>query len=329
MFGLSLGGFVSPWWLVLLAGVVALAVGYVITQLARRKRVMRFTNLELLEKVAPKRQGWWRHVPAALLVVALLLLTVSLAGPTSQQRVPRNRATVMLVIDVSLSMEATDVTPNRLQAAQTAAKQFSDGLPNGINLGLESFAGSATVLVSPTQDHQSVDDAISGLKLAEATATGEAIAAALQAIQSFGKVLAGPSGPPPAAIVLMSDGKETIPQDLNDPSGAFSQAKKAKTAGVPISTISFGTDHGVVDIGGEQVAVPVDDGSLQTVANLSGGSYYRAASAGELQEVYAKLGDQIGYENKQADASKPWLILGTILAMISAVGALFIGQRLP
>jgi Ca-activated chloride channel family protein len=329
MFGLSLGGYSSPWWLLLLIAVAALAVGYLITQRVRRRRIMRFTNLALLERVAPKRQGWWRHVPAALLVVALLLLTVSLAGPTSQQRVPRNRATVMLVIDVSLSMEATDVAPNRLQAAQVAAKQFADGLPNGINLGLVSFAGSATVLVSPTQDHQAVDDAISGLKLAEATATGEAIAASLQAIQSFGKILAGPSGPPPAAIVLMSDGKETIPQDLNDPRGAYSQAKQSKSAGVPISTISFGTDHGVVDIGGEQVAVPVDDGSLQNVANLSGGSYYRAASAGQLQQVYTKLGQQIGYETKQADASKPWLILGTILALISAAGALVIGQRLP
>jgi Ca-activated chloride channel family protein len=174
-----------------------------------------------------------------------------------------------------------------------------------------------------------VDEAIASLKLAEATATGEAIAASLQAIQSFGKVLAGPTGPPPAAIVLMSDGKETIPQDLNDPRGAFSQAKQAKSANVPISTISFGTDHGVVDIGGEQVAVPVDDGSLQTVANLSGGSYYRAASADQLRQVYARLGDQIGYENKQADASKPWLILGTILAIAAAGGALFIGQRLP
>jgi Ca-activated chloride channel family protein len=329
MFGLSLSGFAAPWWLLLLAVVVALAVGYLLAQRSRRKRALRFSSLEMLEKVAPRRQGWWRHAPAVLLVLALLTLSVSLAGPTSEQRVPRNRATVMLVIDVSLSMEATDVQPNRLQAAQVAAKQFADGLPKGINLGLVSFAGSATVLVSPTQDHAAVDDAISSLKLAEATATGEAIAASLQAIQSFGKVLAGPSGPPPAAIVLMSDGKETIPQDLNDPRGAFSQAKSAKTAGVPISSISFGTDHGVVDIGGEQVAVPVDDGSLQNVANLSGGSYYRAASAGQLQQVYARLGQQIGFENKQADASKPWLVLGTLLAIISAAGALFIGQRLP
>jgi Ca-activated chloride channel family protein len=329
MFGLSLSGFATPLWLLLLIVVAAVAVGYVIAQRMKHKRAMRFTNLALLDRVAPRRQGWWRHVPAVLLVLGLLVLSVSLAGPTSEQRVPRNRATVMLVIDVSLSMEANDVQPNRLQAAQVAAKQFADGLPAGINLGLVSFAGSATVLVSPTQDHQQVDDAISSLKLAEATATGEAIAASLQAIQSFGKVLAGPSGPPPAAIVLMSDGKETIPQDLNDPRGAYSQAKTAKTSNVPISTISFGTDHGVVDIGGEQVAVPVDDGSLQNVANLSGGSYYRAASANQLQQVYTRLGQQIGFENKQADASKPWLILGTILAMISAVGALLIGQRLP
>lgn len=329
MFGLSLTGFTSPWWLVLLAVVVALAVGYLIAQRMRRKRTLRFTNLALLEKVAPKRQGWWRHAPAALLIIALLLLCVSLAGPTSQQRVPRNRATVMLVIDVSLSMEATDVAPNRLQAAQVAAKQFANGLPSGINLGLVSFAASATVLVPPTQDHDAVDGAIGGLKLAEATATGESIAASLQAISSFGKTLAGPDGPPPAAIVLMSDGKETIPQDLSDPRGAYTQAKAAKVASVPISTISFGTDHGVVDIGGEQVAVPVDDGSLQTVATLSGGQYYRAATADQLKQVYASLGQQIGYENKQADASKPWLILGTLLAMLSAAGALFIGQRLP
>jgi Ca-activated chloride channel family protein len=329
MFGLSLSGFSAPWWLLLIAVAVALAVGYVIAQRARIRRTMRFTNLALLERVAPRKQGWWRHVPAVLLVLALVVLSVSLAGPTAEQRVPRNRATVMLVIDVSLSMEANDVQPNRLQAAQVAAKQFANGLPSGINLGLVSFAGSATVLVSPTQDHLAVDDAINSLKLAEATATGEAIAASLQAIQSFGHVLAGPSGPPPAAIVLMSDGKETIPQDLNDPRGAYSQAKAAKTSGVPISTISFGTDHGVVDIGGEQVAVPVDDGSLQNVANLSGGSYYRAASAGQLQQVYARLGQQIGFENKKADASRPWLILGTFLAMVSALGSLLVGQRLP
>jgi Ca-activated chloride channel family protein len=329
MFGLSLSGFTAPWWWLLLIVVVALVVGYLVVQRMRRRRVMKFTNLALLEKVAPRRPGWWRHVPPALVLVSLLLLTIALAGPTSEQKVPRNRATVMLVIDVSLSMEATDVQPNRLQAAKVAAKQFTDKLPAGLNLGLISFAGSATVLVSPTTDHQSVDQAIDGLKLAEATATGEAIAASLQSIQSFGKVVSGPDGPPPARIVLMSDGKETIPADLSDPRGAYTQAKAAKSAGVPVSTISFGTDHGVVTIQGQQVPVPADDGSLDQIAKLSGGNFYQAASADQLQQVYATLGQQIGYQTEQADASKPWLILGTLLAMCAAVAGLLIGQRLP
>ncbi len=183
--------------------------------------------------------------------------------------------------------------------------------------------------MSPTTDHEQVDQGIASLKLAEATATGEAIAASLQSIQSFGKLVSGPNGAPPARIVLMSDGKETIPQDLNDPNGAFTQAKQAKTEGVPITTISFGTANGVVNIGGEQVPVPADDGSLRTVADLSGGEYYRAVSADELKSVYADLGQQIGYTTQQTDASKPWLILGTLLSICAAGCSLFIGQRLP
>lgn len=329
MSGWSLSGFTAPWWLLLGFVVLALLVAYLVVQYARRRHTLRFANLALLDKVAPKRPGWWRHIPAALLIVSLLLLTVALAGPTATQRVPRNRATVMLVIDVSLSMRANDVTPTRLRAAQTSARHFSDTLPAGINLGLISFAGSATVLVSPTTDHHVVDEGIDGLKLAEATATGEAIAAALQSVRTFGRVVAGPDGPPPARIVLMSDGKETIPDDLNDPRGAFTQARQAKVEGVPISTISFGTDHGEVDIQGQTVPVPVDDGSLRDVATLSGGRYYRAASADELKRVYADLGDQIGYETKDTDASRPWLILGTVGAICAAGSALLLGQRMP
>lgn len=128
---MSLSGFASPWWFLLLLAVGAVVAGYVLAQRARRRRTLRFSNLELLEKVAPKSQGWVRHVPAALITVSLLLLTVALAGPTAEQKVPRNRATVMLVIDVSLSMEATDVAPNRLKAAQEAAKSFAQGLTPG------------------------------------------------------------------------------------------------------------------------------------------------------------------------------------------------------
>jgi Ca-activated chloride channel family protein len=319
-----LGAFATPWWFLLVIAVAGLTVVYVLLQRMRRKRMLRFANLELLEKVAPKREGWFRHVPAAFLLVAFLLLTVALAGPTAEQKVPRNRATVMLVIDVSLSMKATDIQPSRLEAAQVAAKSFAEGLTPGINLGLISFAGSATVLVAPTTDREAVSQSIGQLKLAQSTATGDAIVAAMAAIDSFGKVVGGADGPPPARIVLMTDGKETVGTRK-----AFDAAQDAKAAGIPISTISFGTSDGVVEIEGRRQDVPVDDDSMKEIAKLSGGEFFKAASAEELRRVYDTLGEQIGFEKKQADASKPWLVLGTILAMVAAAGALVFGQRLP
>ncbi|MEW2499611.1 MULTISPECIES: VWA domain-containing protein [unclassified Amycolatopsis] len=326
---MSLAGFTSPWWFLLLILVAAVAVAYVLAQRARRKRVMRFANLELLDKVAPKTQGWIRHLPAVLIVLSLLVLTVALAGPTAEQKVPRNRATVVLVIDVSLSMEATDVTPNRLKAAQDAAKQFAENMTPGVNLGLISFAGTATVLVNPTTDRAGVVKAIDNLKLAQSTATGEGIFAAMQSIESFSAVVGGADGPPPARIVLMSDGKQTVPEDLYAPRGAYTAAQAAKQAQMPISSISFGTTHGSVDIEGKPQDVRVDDDSLKEIARLSGGDFYKAASADELKKVYADLGEQIGYELKNADASKPWVVIGTLVLMIGAAAALLIGQRLP
>jgi Ca-activated chloride channel family protein len=313
----------------LLIAVAAVAVGYVLAQRARRKRTMRFANLDLLEKVAPKSQGWVRHLPAVLIVLSLLLLTVALAGPTAEQKVPRNRATVLLVIDVSLSMEATDVAPTRLQAAQEAATSFARNMTPGINLGLISFAGTATVLVNPTTDRNGVIKAIENLKLAQSTATGEGIFAALQSVESFSSVVGGADGPPPARIVLMSDGKQTVPEDLYAARGGYTAAQAAKQAGVPISSISFGTTHGSVTIDEKPQPVSVDDESLREIARLSGGDFYKAASAEELKKVYGDLGEQIGYELKDADASKPWVVVGTLLLMLGAAASLFFGQRLP
>ncbi|MFD8492600.1 VWA domain-containing protein [Amycolatopsis sp. NPDC059657] len=326
---MSITGFAAPWWFLMLLAVIAVAVGYVVSQRVRRKRTLRFANLELLEKVAPRSQGWIRHVPAVLVVLSLLVLTVALAGPTAEQKVPRNRATVMLVVDVSLSMEATDVAPNRLKAAQDAATDFAEKLTPGVNLGLISFAGTATVLVAPTTDRRGVVNGIKNLKLAQSTATGEGIFAALQSIESFSAVVGGVDGPPPARIVLMSDGKQTVPEDLYAPRGAYTASQAAKQAQIPISSISFGTSHGTVEIEGKTVGVEVDDQSLKEVAKLSGGEFYKAATAEEIKRVYADLGEQIGYELKNTDASRPWVIVGTLLLMIAAGGALFLGQRLP
>jgi len=319
-----LGGFAAPGWFVLLAGVAAVAAGYGWVLRRRRRYTMRFTNLALLERVAPRRPGWARHLPPALLLVALVLLTIGLAGPTGQVQVARNRALVVLVIDVSLSMNATDVTPTRLLAAQDAATDFAHGLTPGVNLGVESFAGTATALVSPTPDHEQAVTAIRTLQLAESTATGDAIAAALNGIDAFNRrIPGGDGGPPPARIVLMSDGKQTVGRD------EFAMARQAGAAHVPISTISFGTEYGTVAIGGKDIPVPVADGDLAQVAQLSGGDFYPAHSTDQVHQVYDTLTAQVGYQTITGDASKPWLVLGTLAVLVAAGAALLISQRLP
>jgi Ca-activated chloride channel homolog len=326
---LSLSGFAHPWFLLFLLAVLGFVGFYIAAQIARRRRVLRFANTELLESVAPNRPSRWRHLPAILLTASLLLLTIALAGPTNDMRVPRNRAVVMLVIDVSQSMRATDISPSRLVAAQGAAKQFVDELTPGVNLGLISYAGNATVLVSPTTNRDATKRAIDALQVADKTATGEAIFTALQAIAVVGAVIGGGDTPPPARIVLFSDGKETMPANPDNPKGAFTAARTAKDQGVPVSTISFGTPNGYVDVNDQRVPVPVDDETMKKVAQLSGGTAYNAASVAELRNVYATLQEQIGYEPARGDASAGWLRLGALLLAIGALAAVLINRRLP
>jgi Ca-activated chloride channel homolog len=262
-------------------------------------------------------------------VVSLLMFTVAMAGPTHDVRIPRNRAVVMLVIDVSQSMRATDVSPNRLAAAQEAAKQFADQLTPGINLGLIAYAGTATVLVSPTTTRDATKAAIDKLQLADRTATGEGIFTALQAIATVGAVIGGGDAPPPARIVLMSDGKETVPSNPENPKGAYTAARTAKDQGVPISTVSFGTPYGYVEINDQRQPVPVDDEMLKKIAELSGGEAYTASSLEQLKEVFTNLQEQIGYETRKGEASAGWLRLGALVLAVAALAALFINRRLP
>ncbi|MGB5149941.1 MAG: VWA domain-containing protein [Mycobacterium sp.] len=326
---MSLSGFEHKWYFLFLLVVLGLVGLYVVVQMARQKRILRFANMDLLEKVAPKQPTRWRHLPAILLVSALLLLTVAMAGPTNDVRIPRNRAVVMLVIDVSQSMRATDVAPSRLVAAQEAAKQFADQLTPGINLGLIAYAGTATVLVSPTTNREATKNGIDKLQLADRTATGEGIFTALQAIATVGAVIGGGDEPPPARIVLMSDGKETVPSNPDNPKGAFTAARTAKDQGVPISTVSFGTPYGYVEINDQRQPVPVDDEMLKKIADLSGGEAFTASSLEQLKEVFSSLQQQIGYETIKGDASVGWLRLGALVLALAALAALLINRRLP
>jgi Ca-activated chloride channel family protein len=330
---MSLTDFAHPLFFLFLVVIAALAAYYVFLQFARHKRVLRFANMELLDKVAPQRPTRWRHIPAILLVSSLVLFTIAMAGPQNDVRIPRNRAVVMLVIDVSQSMRATDIEPTRLAAAQEAAKQFADQLTPGINLGLIAFAGTATVLVSPTTNRDATKAALDKLQLADRTATGEAIFTALQAIATVGAVIGGAGGSdeskPPGHIVLMSDGKETVPSNPDNPKGAYTAARTAKDQGVPISTVSFGTPYGYVDINDQRQPVPVDEEMLKRIAELSDGNHYSASNLEQLKEVFTQVQNQIGYETIKGEASTGWLRLGSLLLALAAIAALLINRRLP
>lgn len=327
---LSLTGFRHDWFFLYALLVVAVVAGYVAVQVMRRHHVLRFANLELLMRVAPQRTGpRLRHLPAVLLVLALALVTIALAGPTHELRIPRNRAVVMLVIDVSESMASTDVSPTRLEAAKQAGKQFADELTPGINLGLVAFAGTATMLVPPTTNRAAMKAAIDKLQTAERTATGEGILTALQAIASVEGVIGGGDRPPPASIVLESDGKETVPANPDDPRGAFMAARSARDQGVTISAISFGTPDGYVDVDGQRMAVPVDDGTLTHIAEITRGEVFHAGNLDQLNRVYTQLRDELGFQSVPGDASTAWTVLAALTVAAAMLAGLRVHRRIP
>jgi Ca-activated chloride channel family protein len=314
--------FQSPVWLLGLVVVAALIGFYVLLQLRRKAYAARFTNVALLGSLVPKRPGWRRHLAFGLVALALATLVVSLAVPSAKVRVPRERATVIMALDVSLSMKATDIEPTRFKAMQAAAKQFVGVLPSRINLGLVSFAGAANTLVTPTTDRAQVRGAIDNLQLAESTAIGEAVFTSLTDIENYQSSLGSSKKAPPARIVLLSDGYNTVGR-------ADTQAiDAARAAKVPVSTIAFGTDFGTLALDGETVPVPVDRSTLKKIADDTGGSYSQAASAGQLQKVYEDLGSQIGYTTQPKDIS-PWFVRsGVLLALLGAVMSLIWTNRL-
>jgi Ca-activated chloride channel family protein len=301
---------------------LALAVAYLVLQLWGRQRyAVRFTNLALLASVAPRRPGWRRHLSAALLLVSLGCMVVALARPTRTERVPRERATIIMAVDVSISMDATDVTPSRLEAAKAAATSFTGLLPDQINLGLVSFAGSAAVLVPPTTDRDAVYSALDRLTLAEATAIGEAV------VTSLASIAASPVGEEgdevPAHIVLMSDGETTAgtPNEL--------AVEAATAAGVPVTTIAFGTDAGTIEYEGESLPVPVNQEDLAAIADATGGATFEAATGEQLRGVYEDIGSSIGFTEEEREVGERFTAGAFAAALVASALSLAWSSRLP
>ncbi|MEN3304752.1 MAG: Ca-activated chloride channel [Micromonosporaceae bacterium] len=313
--------FLEPLWLLAVIPVLALAGAYVWRQLRRRSYAVRFTNVDLLKSLAPRGLGYRRHLAAGTFLLTLVTLACALARPSTDAKQPLERATIMLAIDVSLSMQATDVAPTRIGAAQQAAKEFVQQLPAGYNVGLVSFAKSANVLVSPTKDRASINQAIDSLQLAEATATGEAVFTCLSAIQSV--PADGANGAPPARVVLLSDGYRTAGRPIEDAAAA------ASAANVPVSTIAFGTDEGTVQIQGQTQRVPVDRASLQKLAEITRGHYYEAASLSELKQVYQDMGSSIGYRTVPREITQWYVGIALLFAFAAAGMSLLWTSRLP
>lgn len=327
--------FLAPAWLLLLMPVAGLVVAYVVLQRRRRHYAARFTNLELLSSVAPKRPGWRRHVSAAAAVVGLAAMVVALARPVRQEEVARDEATVVLAVDVSASMTATDVEPDRLGAARAAAAEFVRDLPDAFQVGLVAFDGTARVLVSPTTEHDTVVAAIETLSAGQGTATGDGLEAALAAIEAAQTTTvslttdtdssdADPTDADeavPSTVVLLADGATTVGQPLE------TATQLAVEAGVPVTTIAYGTDSGTVTIDGQAIAVPADTDAMAEVADATGGSAFTAASADELAQVYDDIESRIGTTTEEREILRAFVGIAVVALLAAALTSMLWSAR--
>jgi len=313
--------FLNPERLWVLLLIPLLVAAYVVAVLAKKKTGMRYTNTTILSQVVPKQSQWRRHLAVGLSLAALIALGAAWARPNGIDMVPRERATVVLVIDISQSMHATDIKPNRLDAAKQAAITFIKQLPAQYNVSVVSLSGSPSVRLPPTLDRVMAQQAISSMRVQDSTAIGEGIYTALSALQMAPKGEDGSVAP--GAIVLLSDGQNTAGRA---PTQAANEAKKAE---VPVYTIAYGTQNGYVDLDGKREPVPPDVELLRTIASMTGGSAYEAGSLSELERVYSNLRSEVGMVPVKKETTALWAGYGLAFAVVAALAAVSLGARWP
>jgi Ca-activated chloride channel family protein len=299
--------FATPSHLLALLALPVVALVWAASHHRRRRFAVRHPGVAALAAAAPRGRQWRRIVPLALLGASTVALSAAFAKPQHTVHVPVEKASVALVTDESGSMQATDVSPSRLQAAQNAARSFLDAAPDGLLVGFAGFASSVETNISPTTDRGAVKSAIDTLQADGGTATGDALTAALDQL-SARKGNDGRTAP--AAIVLLSDGART---DGSDPLDA---AARAKRLGIPIYTVALGTDSGTVAApDGQMVPVPPDPETLRQVAERSGGKAYTVDDADTLDAVYRDLGSKIGTRTQKREVTVDFVAGGLVLLL--------------
>jgi Ca-activated chloride channel homolog len=309
--------FQSPLALLGLVVVPLLVAAYVRHERGRGSYVARFANLALLPNLVDRAPGWRRHLPVAILLVALAAMVVGVARPHATVSVPREEATVVLAIDVSRSMAAKDVEPSRLGAARAAANAFLRKVPEKFRVGVVSFASRAVVAVPPTADRSLVRGALAALRPGEGTALGDAIALSAQLAQRERRA---DGTRPPTAVLLISDGTamggRTTPQ---------ASSQRARSLRIPVYTVVLGTQNGTVEqtlTGGfrQIVQVPPSPDTLRQVAQTTGGLFFTARNDARLRDVYERLGSRIGHRRESREMTD--VLAGGSAALLLAGGAL-------
>lgn len=308
------------WWLLIIPVLIGL---YAFLLHRRRNRSNRRGGIVGLDKVLPKQQAWKRHIAVVAAILSLAALNVAFAQPKGVVDVPRERATVVIALDVSRSMLAEDVKPNRMDAAKAAATEFVNMMPAGFNVALVRFAGTAAVVVPPTTDRAVVNAAIQNLVVAPSTAIGDGVYSALDAIAQAPPDPAHPDEPAPGAIVLLSDGS------TNSGRPSQSAATEAKKQKIPVYTIAYGTDYGYIEVDGQRQPVPVDHYELQQIAKISGGQKFSAGSSDQLKQVYQSIARAVGTMKQDQEVTELYAGIALFFAVLAALSMASLSARWP
>jgi len=305
----------------LLALPILIAVYIIGLHLSKRSGI-RYTNTGVLAAVLPRQSQWRRHVSVAMALCSLVVICGAWARPAGVEKVPRERATIVLILDCSLSMQATDVPPNRLDAVKEAATAFVTQLPPQYNVAIVSLSGSPSSLSPPSTDRGMTLRAIDTLDFENGTAIGDAISVGLSTIAQA-PTSDDDSKPAPALMILLSDGGNTKGTD------PLAAAKLAAEAQIPVFTIAFGTMSGYVDLDGQRNNVAPDKVTLRSIAELTNARALDAASVSQLDNVYSLLRSEVGYEDVNKEVTARWALYALAFAVVAALGAVSMAARWP